>query len=227
MKTLCVHWPSTYEWRRDFQTTKNSFDRSPNQRGKGIGNLFDPPGCVGWITPQITSCPSTSFNFLIFKMKFSFISDKGFSLPFWIALNKKKSQKCNMVELLRHLPLLVLSSSLLSLKKKETKVCIDYRPRNLKTKPDCLALPNMEEIWEDLNVCSYFTILDLFLGYWQIRVVRYFKDMTTFTSRFGNFSFLVMPFGPMNALATYQRMMNEMLQVLPYALVKTFIMVIV
>lgn len=43
--------------------------------------------------------------------------------------------------------------------------------------------------------------------------------MTNFVRRYGNFKFLVMPFGLMNALSSFQRMMDEVLSDIPFALV--------
>lgn len=54
--------------------------------------------------------------------------------------------------------------------------------------------------------------LALFSGYWQIPVAEHCKGMTSFTCKFGTIRFEVMRFGLMNALATFQSIMNEVLR---------------
>ena len=96
------------------------------------------------------------------------------------------------------------------------RFCVDYRELNKVMKADRYPIPNIEEILEELKGHKYFTTLDLFSGYWQIRVAEELKEVTTFTCKLGTFCFEVMPFGLMNAPATFQRMMNEVLKGLSF-----------
>ena len=43
------------------------------------------------------------------------------------------------------------------------------------------------------------------------------KDITTFTTRYGNFRFEVMPMGLINAPSTFQKMMDDILKDIPFA----------
>ena len=97
------------------------------------------------------------------------------------------------------------------------RFCVDYRSLNRVMKADRWPLPRIEEIFDDLQGCSVFTTLDLFSGYWQVRMAEACKEMTTFVTRYGTFQFEVMPFGLMNAPSTFQRMMDVVLQGLPFA----------
>ena len=96
------------------------------------------------------------------------------------------------------------------------RFCVDYRILNRKIKPDRWPLPRIEEIFDELGGNSLFTTLDLFSGYWQIRMDTACKEMTTFVTRYSTYKFEVMPFGLMNAPSTFQRMMDEMVKDLPF-----------
>ena len=77
-------------------------------------------------------------------------------------------------------------------------------------------LPKIEEIFDDLEGSVYFTSLDLFSGYWQIRMAQQSKEMTNFVCRYGTCKFEVMPFGVMNAPSTFQRMIDTIVRGLPF-----------
>ena len=92
------------------------------------------------------------------------------------------------------------------------RFCVDYRSLNKVMNADRWPLPHIEEIFDDLRGKTVFTTLDLFTGYWQVRMADASKEMTTFITRYGTFQFEVMPFGLMNAPSTFQRMMDIVLQ---------------
>lgn len=110
------------------------------------------------------------------------------------------------------------SSPVIIVSKKDgtPRFCVDYRVLNKLMKGDRWPLPKIQEIFDDLLGSCFFTSLDLFSGYWQIRLSKGCRDKTTFVCRFGTFRFEVMPFGLMNAPATFQRLMDRILEELPF-----------
>ena len=95
-------------------------------------------------------------------------------------------------------------------KNNELRMCVDFRQLNQRTKKDSYSLPRIEDILNALSGNKYFTILDMKSGYHQVEVYEQHKERTAFTvGPLGFYEFNWMPFGLVNAPATYQRMMEE------------------
>ena len=92
------------------------------------------------------------------------------------------------------------------------RFCVNYKKLNAKTIRDVMPLPRQDDLLDRFAGCVIFSHLDLHSGFWQVRMNPADVPKTTFTTYRGNHAFRVMPFGLTNAPATFQRLMNSVLQ---------------
>ncbi|XP_077318945.1 uncharacterized protein LOC143940971 [Lithobates pipiens] len=97
-------------------------------------------------------------------------------------------------------------------KDQTTRFCVDYRKLNAITTADAYPMPRIDELLDRLAAAHYITIMDLSRGYWQIPLAPEAREKSAFITPFGLFEFTVMPFGMKNAPATFQRVMNDLLE---------------
>ena len=90
------------------------------------------------------------------------------------------------------------------------RICVDYRKLNKVTVYDPEPMPQMEEIFAELAGSKFFSKFDFCKGYWQIGMKPEDRDLTTFVTHRGLFRFTVMPFGLVNAPATFSRIMRKL-----------------
>ena len=85
---------------------------------------------------------------------------------------------------------------------------MDFRNLNKVSLKDSYPLPKMDHILQKVVGSQRISMLDGFSGYTQIMGHLMDRDKTAFTTPWGTFMYVKMPFGLMNAGATFQRAMD-------------------
>ena len=92
---------------------------------------------------------------------------------------------------------------------------IDYRALNKVTRKFIWPMPKVEDIFSQLNGAKY---LDLRAGYHHIGPTADSIPKTAFTSLFGKYEYVKVPFGLTQAPAYFQELMTGVLKDLPFAM---------
>jgi len=90
----------------------------------------------------------------------------------------------------------------------EIRICIDFRNLNKAPLKGNYPLPKLDSILQNIVGSQRMSMLDGFSGYNQILVHLDDQEKTNFTTPWGTFMYAKMPFGLMNAGATFQRAMD-------------------
>ncbi|XP_071818156.1 uncharacterized protein [Apostichopus japonicus] len=106
------------------------------------------------------------------------------------------------------------ASPIVSVPKKDgsIRICTDYRKLNQVTKFDAYPIPRVDDIIDDVSGSPFISTLDLTKGYYQVPLSHTAREKSAFITPFGLFEYLVMPFGMRNAPATFQRLVDNVLQ---------------
>ena len=92
---------------------------------------------------------------------------------------------------------------------------VDYRQLNNITVKDSFAIPHLQDNLSRLSGSRIFTALDGAGAFHAVPLHPEDKEKTTFTSPLGTYQFKKMPFGLVNAPATYARLVQKTLSHLP------------
>ena len=92
----------------------------------------------------------------------------------------------------------------------DIRLCVDYRKLNKKTIKDAYPIPRIDDSLDALYIAKYCSCIDIKSAYNQIRVDKLDQQKTAFSSPGGLYEFTCMPFGLINAPATFQRMMSNL-----------------
>ena len=98
---------------------------------------------------------------------------------------------------------------------KEIRWAVDYRRLNAVTKKDAFPQPNIADNLSCLSGSRVFSALDGAGAFHAVPVQRADREKTAFSSPFGQYQFVKMPFGLANAPATYSRLVAKALRHLP------------
>ena len=101
-------------------------------------------------------------------------------------------------------------SNMVPVRKKngDIRICIDFRNLNKASLKDNFPLPTMEQILQSVAGSELMSFLDGFSGYNQVLVHPDDQLKTTFRTKWGTYVYQKMPFGLINAGATFQRAMD-------------------
>ena len=100
-------------------------------------------------------------------------------------------------------------ANIVPMPKKDGKVrmCVDYKDLNRASPKDNFPLPHIDTLVDNTATNRFFSFMDGFSGYNQIKMAEEDKAKTAFTTHWGTYAYDVMPFGLKIASATYQRTM--------------------
>jgi hypothetical protein len=99
----------------------------------------------------------------------------------------------------------------LFVKKKDQslRLCVNYRPLNTITIKNKYLLARIDILFDQLAGVKVFSMVDLCLGYQQIKILLEDVPKTAFSMRYGLYEYLVMSFGLTNAHAHFMYLMNS------------------
>ncbi|XP_072037003.1 uncharacterized protein [Amphiura filiformis] len=94
----------------------------------------------------------------------------------------------------------------------DIRLCTDYRALNKITEFDPYCMPRIDQILDEVAKGKYISTLDLTKGFYQVPLDEQAKAKSAFVTPFGQFQYNVMPFGMQNSSATFQKLVDTVLQ---------------
>jgi len=85
----------------------------------------------------------------------------------------------------------------------------DFRKVNNITKGDSFPIPRIDSCIENIGNSRFITKCDMLKGYWQVPLTDRAKEISAFVTPDGFYQYKVMPFGMKNSGATFQRLVNS------------------
>lgn len=95
---------------------------------------------------------------------------------------------------------------------------VDFRPLNKRMRADRWPIPNIEELIDETEGRKIFNNLDLFTGYWNIRLDEDVQEMATFQCKYGSFCSVSMPLWVKNGPDCFQMLASIFFPDLLYAI---------
>ena len=109
-------------------------------------------------------------------------------------------------------------SSMVAVKKKDKndiRIYIDPRDLNVALQREHYPMRPIEEVLKHIPNAKYVTVLDASNAYWQIQLDEASSYLTTFSTPYGRYRFLRMPFG-LKSAEVFQKAMDHLFKDYPY-----------
>jgi RNase H-like domain found in reverse transcriptase/Reverse transcriptase (RNA-dependent DNA polymerase)/Integrase zinc binding domain/Retroviral aspartyl protease/Chromo (CHRromatin Organisation MOdifier) domain len=90
------------------------------------------------------------------------------------------------------------------------RLCGDWRALNAQTIKNRYPLPHIDQMLDSMHGAKYYTVIDLANAYNQIQVEPADVHKTAIMTRYGQFEYMVMPFGLTGAPSTLTTYMNHL-----------------
>lgn len=156
-----------------------------------------------------------------FKYEIDFIEDPKFKIipPRRIAhalrdkvkIELEKMVRMNVIRPVSH-PTPAVSPIIVVSKGEKIRICMDPTDLNRNIKRRHYPLKTVEEIASRVKGAKFFTKLDCQKGFWQIPVTENTSDYLTFSTPWGRYQYLRLPFGISSAPEVFSEIMNTTLE---------------
>ncbi len=95
------------------------------------------------------------------------------------------------------------------------RVCMDPRYLNGFLKHATYPLPDVEQVFTKFRGAKFFSKMDLTMGFWQVLLDEKSSYMCTFSTPYGRYRYLRLPFGISPAPEVFHRMVADVIRDLP------------
>src|ERR1700731_1327111 len=86
------------------------------------------------------------------------------------------------------------------------RLCVDYQGLNKITQKNRYPIPQIGRLVDQLSLAKIYSIIDLQVGYNNVRIAEGVEWKTAFRARYSVFEYLVMPFRLMNTPKNFQHL---------------------
>ena len=94
----------------------------------------------------------------------------------------------------------------------DLRICIDPKPLNTALKRERYQLPVLDDLLPELSKARVFSTVDLRSGYWHCILDNESSHLTTFTTPYGRYRWVRLPFGLSASSEIFQKRVNGMLE---------------